>query len=36
MTLRADGSVQFMNDSIDLQTMTLLAVRDDNQPVADE
>jgi len=29
MTLRVDGSVQFMADSIDLETQTFLAVRDD-------
>lgn len=28
-TLRVDGSVQFMSDTIDLETMTLLAIRDD-------
>lgn len=36
MTLRTDGSVQYMNDSIDLQAMTLLAVRDDGQAVSDD
>jgi hypothetical protein len=36
MTLRTDGSVQFMNDGIDLQAMTLLAVRDDGQAVSDD
>jgi prepilin-type N-terminal cleavage/methylation domain-containing protein len=36
LTLRVDGSVQYMNDTIDLQTMTLLAVRDDGVPVSDE
>jgi prepilin-type N-terminal cleavage/methylation domain-containing protein len=36
MTLRGDASVQFMTDNIDLQTMTLLAVRDDGVPVSDE
>jgi len=29
MTLRVDGSVQFMSDTIDLETQTFLAVRDD-------
>ena len=29
MTLRVDGSVQFMSDTVDLEVMTLLAVRDD-------
>ena len=36
MTLRGDGSVQTMTDTIDLGIMTLLAVRDDGQPVSDE
>ena len=36
MTMRVDGSVQFMSDTIDLQTQTLLAVRDDGQSVSDE
>ena len=29
LTLRVDGSVQFMSDNIDLETQTFLAVRDD-------
>ncbi|MFM8282290.1 MAG: DUF1559 domain-containing protein [Planctomycetaceae bacterium] len=33
MTLRVDGSVQFMANDIDLETMTFLAVRDDRFPV---
>ncbi len=36
MTVRADGSVQPMSDTIDLQVMTLLAVRDDGLPVSEE
>lgn len=28
-----DGSVQFVNDSINMQILTLLAIRDDGQPV---
>jgi len=36
MTVRADGSVQPMSDTIDLQVMTLLAVRDDGQATSDE
>ena len=32
-TLRTDGSVQFMSDTIDLETMTFLAVRNDGFPV---
>lgn len=36
MTMKVDGSVAYMSDGIDLQTMTLLAVRDDGQPVSDE
>ncbi len=34
MVAMADGSVQFVGDSIDLQILTLLAVRDDGQPVS--
>jgi prepilin-type processing-associated H-X9-DG protein len=29
-TLRVDGSVQFMSDTIDMETLTLQAIRDDN------
>jgi hypothetical protein len=36
MTLRADGTVQNMTDTIDLQVMTLLAVRDDGRATSDE
>jgi prepilin-type processing-associated H-X9-DG protein len=36
MTLRADGSVQFVTDGIDMQTLTLLAVKDDGQPFSEE
>lgn len=36
MTLRVDGAVQYMSDNIDLQTMTLLAVRDDYMVFTDQ
>ncbi|MEN6497605.1 MAG: DUF1559 domain-containing protein [Thermoguttaceae bacterium] len=34
MVLKVDGSVQFMSDTIDLEAMTLQAVRDDGMVVA--
>ena len=36
VTLRTDGSVQYMGNDIDLEVMTFLAVRDDNFPVTEE
>lgn len=33
LTLRVDGSVQFMSETIDLEVMTFLAVRDDRFPI---
>lgn len=36
LTLRVDGSVQYMANDISVETMTLLAVRDDRLSIADE
>jgi hypothetical protein len=36
MTLRGDGSVGILSDTVDLLVQTLLAVRDDNQPISED